>query len=71
MTIRHLADHVEQLNSFINHLPRLLNSPKALASTKRMKAYDEAELAQGILRMCPTKWQDQFNLTQGIIPQSL
>ena len=71
VTIRHFAARVEQLNSYINHLPGLVDSPKALPSTKKAKAYDEAELAQAILRMCPTKWQDHFNLTQGIIPQSL
>ena len=71
VTIRHFAARVEQLNSYISHLPGLVDSPKALPSTKRIKAYDEAELAQALLRMCPSKWQDQFNLTQGIIPQSL
>ena len=71
VTIRHFAARVEQLNAYISHLPGLVDSPKALPSTKRVKAYDEAELAQALLRMCPSKWQDQFNLTQGIIPQSL
>ena len=71
VTIRHFADCVEQLNSYVGHLPGVVDSPKALPSTKRITAYDEAELAQALLRMCPMKWQDQFNLTQGIIPQSL
>ena len=71
VTIRHFADRVEQLNSYIANLPGLIDSSKAMPSTTRVNAYDEAELSQALLRMCPTKWQDQFNLTQGIIPQSL
>ena len=71
VSIRNFAARVEQLNSYISHLPGLIDSPKALASTKKVQAYDEAELAQALLRMCPSKWQDQFNLSQGIIPQSL
>ena len=34
-------------------------------------AYDEAELASLLLRMCPESWQDQYNLTQDSLPQSI
>ena len=71
VTIRHFADRVEQLNSYLDHLPGLIDSPKAIASTKKIQAFDEAELSQLLLRMCHPKWQDQYNLTQGIIPQNL
>ena len=71
VTIRHFANRVEQLNSYVTNLPGLIDSPKALPLTRKIKAYDEAELAQTLLQMCPTKWQDQYNLTQGIILQSL
>ena len=71
MTIRHFAVRVEQLNSYITNLPGLVDSTKAVSLTQRIQAYDEAELAKALLQMCPTKWQNQFNLTQGIIPQSL
>ena len=62
---------MEQLNRYVCYLPGHIDSPKAIPSHKKIKSYDEAELAQALLRMCPTKWQDQFNLTQGFIPQSL
>ena len=71
MTICHFADRVEQPNSYLDHLPGLIDSPKAIASTKKIQAFDEAELSQLLLRMCHPKWQDQYNLTQGIIPQNL
>ncbi len=34
-------------------------------------AYDEAELASLLLRMCPESWQDQCDLTQDSLPQSI
>ena len=71
MTICHFADRMEQLISYLNHLPGLIDSPKAIGSTKKIKAFDKAELAQLLLRMCHLKWQDQYNLTLGIIPQNL
>ena len=71
MTICNFADRVEQLNSYLAHLPGHFDSPKAIPSTKRIKPFDKAELAQLILRMCHPKWQDQYNLTQGFIPQNL
>ena len=41
------------------------------ASTKLVVAYDEAELASLLLRMCPESWQDQYDLTQDSLPQSV
>ena len=71
VTILHFADPVEQLNSYLTHLPGHIDSPKAIPSTKRIKPFEEAELAQLILHTCHPKWQDQYNLNQGFIPQSL
>jgi hypothetical protein len=31
--------------------------------------FDEAELANRLLRMCPDSWQNQYNLNQDTIPQ--
>ena len=33
--------------------------------------FDEAELANLLLCMCPKSWQDQYNLTQDSLPQSV
>ena len=71
MTICHFADLVEQLNSYLGHLPGLIECPKAIYSTKRIKPFDEAGLSQLLLHMCHPKWQNQFNLIQGFIPQNL
>ncbi len=39
------------------------------AVTKPVQAFDEAELANLLLCMCPESWQDQYNLTQDLLPQ--
>ena len=44
---------VEQLNIYLSHLPCTYDSPLATAVTKPIKAYDKAELANLLLRICP------------------
>jgi hypothetical protein len=63
--------HVKQLNSFVLLLPCLYNSPPAAQATKPIAPFDEAELANLRLRMCPDSWQNQYNLNQDTIPQDL
>ena len=62
---------MEQLNSYLNCLLGLIDSPKAIIKTKRIEPFDEAGLSQLILKMCPMEWQNQFSLSQGIIPQDM
>ena len=62
---------IEQLNSYLGCLPGLIDSLKKIATTKAIEPFDEADLAQLILKMCPSQWQDQYALTQGNIPQDL
>ncbi len=40
-------------------------------ATKPVAAFDEAELANLLLRMCPETWQDQYDLAQESTPQSV
>jgi hypothetical protein len=67
----HFVARVQQLNSYIGRLPGVYNSPKAIAKTKKIEPFDEVDLAQLILKMCPTEWQNQYSLSQGIIPQDM
>ena len=69
VTVRAYFTRVEQLNSYIELLPGLYTSPRATPATKIVKPFDEAELANILLRHCPTSWQDQYNLNQETIPQ--
>ncbi len=69
--VRYFFQRVEQLNSYLSHLPCTYDSPRATAATKPVQSFDEAELANLLLRMCPESWQDQYDLTQDSLPQSV
>ena len=70
--VRYFFQRLEQLNSYLSHLPSMKDSPQATANTRKITAYDEAELACLALRMCRETWQDQYNLTQdSVTPQSM
>ncbi len=43
----------------------------AIGTTKKITPFNEADLAQLILKMCPMEWQNQYSLSQGIIPQDM
>ena len=60
--------HVEQLNSYLETLPCLYYSPSANPATKQVLPLDDSDLATHLLRMCPTKWQTQYDLTEKTTP---
>ena len=60
--VRYFFQQIEQLNGYLLHLPCTYDSPHAAAVTKPVQAFDEAELANLLLRMCPESWQDQYDL---------
>jgi hypothetical protein len=69
--VRYFFQQVEQLNSYLSHLPCTYESPRATAATKPVQSFDKAELANLLLRMCPESWQDQYDLTQDSLPQGV
>ena len=70
--VRYFFQQLEQLNSYLSHLPSMYDSPRANATTCEVKSYDEAELACLALQMCLELWQDQYDLAQeSIAPQSM
>ena len=64
---------VEQLNAYIAQMPCFYYSPNANASTKLENVlFMEAELGSHVLRMCPIKWQDQYNMNKmGMMPMNM
>jgi hypothetical protein len=70
INVRQFVWHVEQLNPYINQMPRFYYSPHASASTKPENVlFTEAELGAHVLRRCPLMWQDQYNLNEkGMMP---
>ena len=69
--VRYFFQRVEQLNGYLLHLPCLYNSPRATIATCSVAPFDDAELANLLLRMCPEAWQNQYDLTQETVPQDL
>ena len=61
---------VEQLNSYLDNLPCLYFSASANQATKIIKPLDNSDLATHLLRMCPAKWQTQYDLTEKTTPVS-
>ena len=51
-------------------MPCLYYSPKANQATKQVLPLDDADLAAHLLRMCPAKWQTQYDLTENTTPVS-
>ena len=71
VNIRHFAERVQTLNRYIALLPGLYNSPQATSVTKQAKPFDDHDLANMLLRMCPKTYETQWKLTQGTVPQSI
>jgi len=61
---------VEQLNSYLKMLPCLYYSPKVNQAMKKVLPLDDADLPNHLLRMCPAKWQTQYDLTKNTTPIS-
>ncbi len=61
---------VEQLNRYLETLPCLYYSPKANQATKEVFPLDDVDLATHLLRMCPARWQTQYDLTKTSTPVS-
>eukprot|EP00804_Cyclotella_cryptica_P011365 CCRYP_016035-RA/>CCRYP_016035-RA protein AED:0.37 eAED:0.38 QI:0/-1/0/1/-1/1/1/0/139 len=70
VSIRQFFVRVEQLNSYLETLPCLYYSPKANQATEKVLPLDDADLATHLLRMCPAKWQTQYDLTENTTPVS-
>ena len=69
--VRNFFQRVEQLNGYLSYLPCIYDSPRATLATKPVAAFDEAELANLLLHMCPESWQDQYVLPQDSLPHSV
>jgi hypothetical protein len=62
---------MEVLNSYLQHLPMLKNSPKAVVTTKKGNIpFVEADLASIILASVPITWQNQYSLTHSTVPEA-
>jgi hypothetical protein len=60
------------LNDYIRHLLTLKESPKAVPMMKKGNIpFGEAHLAAIVLASVPMMWQNQYNLTHLMVPESM
>ncbi len=59
------------LNDYVEHLPTLKDSFKAVLTTKKGNIpFGEADLATIVLSSVPMSWQNQYNLIHSTVPES-
>jgi hypothetical protein len=62
---------MQQLSGYLEFLPTLKNSSRAVATTKKGNVpFEAADLASVILAALPLSWQNQYNLTHSTVPES-
>ena len=67
--VRQYMARLGLLNDYIAHLPSVKDSPAAVQDTKKGNVlFDEADLADIILKSVPPTWLNQYNLTHTTLP---
>jgi hypothetical protein len=62
---------MDLLNDYLAYLPTVKDSSMAIADTKKGNIpFDEADLARIMLKVVPTLWVNQYNLTHLTLPKS-
>ena len=69
--IRDFVQRIQCLNGYLELLPCLYYSLKAVKSMKVCGPFDDTDLESRILRKVPQSWQDQYELSGALIPQSV
>jgi len=69
-SVRQFIQRMQQLSGYLEYLPTLKNSPRAVATTKKGNIpFKAADLALVILAALPLSWQNQYNLTHSTVPE--
>ncbi len=70
-----MRQHISQmgvLNDYVEHLPTLKDSSKAVPTTKKGNiSFGEADLATIVLSSVSMSWQDEYNLNHSTVPESM
>jgi len=69
--IRDFEQRIQCLKGYLDLLPCLYYSNKANKSTKVVGSFNDMDLASHILRMVPSNWQDEYELSGALVPQSV
>jgi len=71
-SIRAHVTRMETLNKYLGLLPKIKNSPQAVASTELGNVpFNEMTLTSIILNHLPVAWRTQYALTHTLVPKSL
>ncbi len=70
-SVRQFISRMQQLSGYLEHLPTLKNSSRAVANIKKGNIlFEAADLASIILAALPLSWQNQYNLTHSTVLES-
>jgi hypothetical protein len=70
-TVRQNISQMGVLNDYVNHLPTLKDSSKAVPVMKKGNIpFGEADLAAIVLSSVPMSWHNQYNLNHSTVPKS-
>ncbi len=70
-TVRQHILRMGVLNDYVNQLPTLKDSSKAVPTTKKGNIpFNKADLAAIVLSSVPIPWQNQYNLNHSVVPES-
>jgi hypothetical protein len=71
-TVRQHISRMGVLNDYVEHLPTLKDSSKAVSTRKKGNIpFGEADLAAIVLSFVPMPWQNQYNLNHSTVPESM
>ncbi len=67
--VRQFIQHIEQLNAYVVQMLCWYYSPSYVNGMTWVNfLFTEADLASHVLRMCPHRWQDEYNLQEKGMP---
>jgi hypothetical protein len=70
-SVHQFIQRMQQLSGYLEFLPTLKNSSRAVATTKKGSVpFEAADLASVILAALPLSRQNQYNLTHSTVPKS-
>jgi hypothetical protein len=71
VTVRAFVTRMGLLNNYLAYLPTVKDSSMAIKDTKKGNIpFNKADLAGIVLKVVPTSWVNQYNLTHSTLPKS-
>jgi hypothetical protein len=69
--VRQFVSHMGILNDYVAYLPTVFNLSMTITGTKKMNVlFDEADLAGIVLKLEPSSWVNQYNMSHFTLLQN-